>query len=91
MAEPALALQPQTEVPSPAWLQALTLRCRLTVELPLPGFTVGAVLRLGKNTVVDSHWRLGKDTPLLVNGKLIAHGEFEAVGDRLGIRVTELA
>jgi len=80
----------QHEDPSPAWAQALLLPCRLTVDLPLPGFKVADVLRLQRNTIINSHWRLGTDAPLLVNGKPVASGEFEAVGDHLAIRVTEL-
>jgi len=80
----------QNENSSAAWAQALMLRCHLTVDLPLPGFRVSDILRLQKNTVINSHWRLGTDAPLLVNGKLIASGEFEAVGDHLAIRVTDL-
>lgn len=87
----AVAAKEQNEGSSPAWTQALTLPCRLTVDLPLPGFKVADVLRLQRNTIINSHWRLGTDAPLLVNGKLIASGEFEAVGDHLAIRVTELA
>jgi len=90
MADLAATANEQNQTPSPAWAQALTLRCRLTVDLPLPGFKIADVLQLQKNTVINSHWRLGTDAPLLVNGKLIASGEFEAVGDHLAIRVTEL-
>jgi len=77
-------------VNSEAWAQALTLQCSLTVDMPLPGFTVRDALELQKNAVVDSHWRVGTDVPLRVNGRLIACGEFEVVGNRLAVRVTEL-
>jgi len=80
----------QNEALTEAWAQALMLACRLTVDLPLPGFKVADVLRLQKNTIINSHWGLGTDAPMLVNGKLIASGEFEAVGDHLAIRVTEV-
>ena len=78
------------KVNSEGWARALTLQCSLTVDMPLPGFTVRDALELQKNAVVDSHWRVGTDVPLRVNGRLIACGEFEVVGNRLAVRVTEL-
>jgi len=92
MAEQAAAptqAQP-AEVNSEAWAQALTLLCSLTVDMPLPGFTLGDALRLKESSVIDSHWRMGRDIPLRVNGKLIASGEFEVVGNHLAVRLTEL-
>jgi len=73
-----------------AWLQAMALRCELTVDMTLPGFKVADVLRLQKNSVINSHWRVGSDVPLRVNGKLIARGEFEVVDSHLAVRLTEL-
>jgi len=67
------------------------LSCSLVVEFPLPGFTVGDLLRLQKRSVIDSHWHIGTDVPLRVNGELVAYGEFEVVGSQLAVRVTELA
>jgi flagellar motor switch/type III secretory pathway protein FliN len=88
-AAPTLA-QPAEEMNSEAWTQALTLLCNLSVDMPLPGFTLGDALRLQENSVIDSHWRVGRDIPLRVNGKLIASGEFEVVGNHLAVRLTEL-
>lgn len=75
---------------SEAWRQALALPCRLTVELPLPDFTVGNLAQLAKDEVIDSHWSISEDVPVRVNGVLIAWSEFEVVGNRLGVRLTEL-
>lgn len=91
MAEPAAAkVESQSTTHSDAWEQALILPCRLTLDVPLPGFRVGDLLRLRPRAVINSHWRVGADVPLRANGKLIACGEFEVVGDRLAIRLTEL-
>ena len=73
-----------------AWLQAQTMRCELTVDMTLPGFRVADVLRLQKNSVINSNWRVGSDVPVRVNGNLIARGEFEVVDNHLAVRVTEL-
>jgi len=90
MAEQAAATAQPARVDPEAWAQALTLSSSLTVDMPLPGFTVRDALQLQQNTVIDSHWRVGTDVPLRVNGKLIASGEFEVVGKHLAVRVTEL-
>lgn len=93
MPERAITLQPEISSPyaTAAWAQVQTLPCELTVELPLRGFKLAALLDLGPKSVIDSHWQVSSDVPLRVNGELIAWGEFEAVGDRLGVRLIELA
>jgi flagellar motor switch/type III secretory pathway protein FliN len=92
MAEPALVALPQNSaVAEPdVWARVLSLPCRLTVDVPLPGFTVADGLRLQRSSVINSHWRLGTDIPLRLNGELIARGEFEVVGNHLAVRLTEL-
>ena len=67
------------------------LACELTVDVPFPGFRVADVLGMGRHAVLNSRWRVGNDVPLRINGELIAFGEFEVVGDRLAVRLTELA
>jgi flagellar motor switch/type III secretory pathway protein FliN len=90
--EQAIPAQPETISPdaTAAWACVLTLPCELTVDLPLRGFRLGTLLQMGPNSVIDSHWQISADVPLRVNGELIAWGEFEVVGDRLGIRLIEL-
>jgi flagellar motor switch/type III secretory pathway protein FliN len=41
--------------------------------------------------VVRTNWQAVRDVPLRVNGALIGWSEFEVVGNRLAVRVTELA
>jgi flagellar motor switch/type III secretory pathway protein FliN len=73
------------------WRPVLALPCKLTVDLPLPGFKIADFLNLRPQSVVGSHWRLGHDVPLRLNGTLIGWIEFEAVGDNLAVRLRELA
>jgi flagellar motor switch/type III secretory pathway protein FliN len=92
MAAPAAAREENEVSANPeAWAQALTLSCKLTLDMPLPGFRVADLLGLRPRSVINSHWRAGADVPLRVNGKVIACGEFEVVGDHLAVRLTELA
>jgi flagellar motor switch/type III secretory pathway protein FliN len=73
------------------WRPVLGLPCELTVELALPEFTVADFLKLGRASVIDAHWRLGRDVPLRLNGALIGWVEFEVSGNHLAVRLTELA
>jgi len=73
------------------WKPALPLSCRLTLDLPLPHFTVGDLLRLSEQKIFDTGWGQSKDLPLRVNGTLLAWTEFELLGERLAVRITEIA
>lgn len=73
-----------------AWAQALLLRCALTVDLGLRGFTVRDWLQLNSESVIDSQWQVTAYVPLRVNGVLIAWAEFEVVNDHRAVRITEL-
>ena len=73
------------------WDHVLGLYCGLSVEIPLPGFRVADLLGLVEKAVIDTHWQVGKDVPLRVNGELLAWCEFEVVENRLAVRLTELA
>jgi flagellar motor switch protein FliN/FliY len=74
-----------------SWQEANWLPCRLSVEMPILGFTMGDLLRLEVDSLVDTHIASDANVPLRVNGALIGWAEFEVVGDRLGVRLTELA
>jgi flagellar motor switch protein FliN/FliY len=93
--ESAGALQPQqasaTAAEESRWRPVLVLPCELTVDLPLPHFRVADLLRLQAGSVIGTSWQVARDVPLRVNGTLIGWSEFEVVGSRLAVRVTELA
>jgi flagellar motor switch/type III secretory pathway protein FliN len=73
------------------WRPALELSCQLTVDLPVPGFKVSDFLTLRLGAVLESDWRLTRDIPLRINGTLIGWAEFEGSGNRLAVRLMELA
>ncbi len=73
------------------WLRVEALPCLLTIEIPLPGFTVADLLHLVRGRIVASRWTVGQDVPLRINGELIAWSEFEVVQNHLAVRLTELA
>lgn len=73
------------------WRPLLALPGQLTVDLPLPHFTVASLLDLSVGSVLRTSWHIDRDVPLRVNDTLIGWSEFEAVGSRLAVRLTELA
>ena len=63
----------------------------VNAEIPVPGFTVGDLLKLAPGAVVQTATPAGKDVPIRVNGILLGLGKFEVIGDRLAVRITEFA
>jgi flagellar motor switch/type III secretory pathway protein FliN len=73
------------------WTPVLRLPCHLTVDLPVPAFTIGDLLKMQAGSAFATRWQVGHDVPLRINGTLIGWSEFEVVGQRLAVRLTELA
>ena len=73
-----------------AWNEAQWLPCKLSVALQVPSLTVGDLLDLELGSVIDC--RVSEDTPLpvWVNEVVIGWAEFDVVGKRLAVRITEL-
>jgi flagellar motor switch/type III secretory pathway protein FliN len=88
---PNLESSQKAELEESRWVSVLSLPCRLTVDLPLPGFKVADLLKLQSGSVIGTNWHVGRDVPLRINGTLIGWSEFEVVGNRLAVRLTELA
>jgi len=89
-AEPApAATGPQSE-PDPLdtmpWLP-----CTLALDVPVVRFTIGDLLKLTIGSIVETACHHTSDVPLRVNRLLIGWTEFEAVGDRLAVRITDQA
>jgi len=67
----------------------LWLPFTLTVEVPVVHFTVADLLGMKEGTIVETSCHHTSDLPLRVNQLLIGWTEFEVVGDRLAVRITE--
>jgi flagellar motor switch protein FliN/FliY len=97
--------EPQSAAPPPAPGQHLLdkpqerdpaetlpwLPCTLAVDLPVVRFTVRDLLRLAKGSIVETAYHQSSDLPLRVNGQLVGWTEFEVVGERLAVRLTDLS
>ena len=66
------------------------MSCELTVAIPIAHFGVADLVEMVPGAVIDSRWEATKEVPLDVNRRHVAWCEFEVVGQRLGVRITEL-
>jgi flagellar motor switch/type III secretory pathway protein FliN len=82
---------PTTDVPKELAESLGWLPCQMSIEIPIVNFTVGDLLRLGKESIVETACPSTGDVPLRANGLLVAWTEFEVMGNRLAARITELA
>jgi flagellar motor switch/type III secretory pathway protein FliN len=67
------------------------LPCTLTLEIPIVHFTIQDLLSLKPGAIVETSCSHTSDVPLRVNGLLAGWTDFEVIGDRLAVRMTELA
>ena len=64
---------------------------RLSVEVGGANLKLRELLALGESSVIELDRYANELLDVLVNGTLIGRGEVVTVGDRFGIRITELA
>lgn len=62
----------------------------LTVELGRKQTRIGDVLKLGPGSVLELNKANGEPLDIYVNNRLIARGEAVVVGERYGVRLTEV-
>ena len=64
---------------------------KLTVEIGSTQLTLRERLALGESSVIELDRQANELLDVFVNGTLIGRGEVVTVGDRFGVRMTELA
>ncbi len=67
------------------------LPCTLALDIPVVKFTVADLLGLETGSIVETAYHQSSDLPLRVNGQLVGWTEFEVVGERLAVRLTDLS
>jgi flagellar motor switch/type III secretory pathway protein FliN len=65
------------------------LPCTLSLEVPVVRFTIRDLLQLTKGSIVETACHQTSDVPLRVNKLLIGWTEFEVIGNRLAVRITD--
>ncbi|MDQ2878825.1 MAG: flagellar motor switch protein FliN [Pseudomonadota bacterium] len=63
---------------------------KLTVEIGSTSLTLRELLALGESSVIELDRQSNELLDVLVNGTLIGRGEVVMVGERFGVRMTEL-
>ena len=66
------------------------IEVKLTVEVGGSKITIRDLLKLNGGSVVELERLAGEHLDILVNGTLLAKGEIVLVGERLGIRFTQI-
>ena len=62
----------------------------LSMEIGQTRMSIGEVLKLGKGSIVELQRMADEPLDVLVNGTLVAHGEAVVIGERFGVRLTDV-
>ena len=68
----------------------LDVPLEISVQLGRRSMTVADVLKLGAGSVVELSKSSGEALDIFVNDRLVARGEAMTVGERYGVRITEV-
>ncbi|MFO1503121.1 MAG: flagellar motor switch protein FliN [Steroidobacteraceae bacterium] len=74
---------------APASDLILDVNVRLSLEIGRTQITIRDLLKLAPGSVVEFARPAGDPLDVLVNDRLVAHGEVVMVNDRYGVRFTE--
>lgn len=66
------------------------IEVEVTLEIGRRRMRIADILELGPGQMLELDKQAGEPLELLVNGRLIGRGEAVVIGDRYGIRITEL-
>ncbi|MGH9396920.1 MAG: FliM/FliN family flagellar motor switch protein [Terriglobia bacterium] len=76
--------------PEDPWAAISGLSCQLSVAVNVTGFKVRDLLALDVETVIESQNNATGAVPVWINGAKIARAEFDVLGTRLAIRISDL-
>jgi len=82
---------PTPQRPDNEKLRALeNIEVEMSIEVGRAEITISELLRLNEGSVVELDRLAGEPLDILVNGTMIAKGEIVMVGERYGIRFTDI-
>lgn len=87
--EAATATPPTGDVPRNFEL-LLDIPLEVTVEIGRARLPLSALLQLGAGSVIELAKATGEPLDVFVNGKAVARGEAVMVGDKFGVRLTDV-
>jgi flagellar motor switch protein FliN/FliY len=68
----------------------LDIPLEVTVEMGRTRMLINDLLQLGQGSVIELNRLAGEPLDVLVNNKLVARGEVVVVGEKFGIRITDI-
>jgi flagellar motor switch protein FliN/FliY len=68
----------------------LDIPLEVTVEMGRTRMLINDLLQLGQGSVIELNRLAGEPLDILVNSKLVARGEVVVVGEKFGIRLTDI-
>lgn len=68
----------------------LDIPVTMSMEIGQTRISISELLKLTKDSVIELQRMADEPMDVLVNGTLVAHGEAVVVGDRFGIRLTDV-
>lgn len=68
----------------------LDVQLEISIELGRAKREIREVLALGPGSVVELDRLAGEPVDVLVNGRLLAHGEVVVVGESFGVRIVDI-
>ncbi len=68
----------------------LDIPLEVSVELGRVKMVVKDVIELGSGSIVEIDKAAGEPVDIMVNGRLVAHGEVVVIEDNFGVRITEI-
>ena len=80
----------ETDEPVANLVLLLDVGMQVSVELGRTSMSIRDVLNLTRGSVIELERLAGEPVDVYVNDTLIAHGEVVVVGEKFGVRVTEL-
>jgi flagellar motor switch/type III secretory pathway protein FliN len=73
-----------------AWNEVQWLPCSLSVALQVPKLTVGDLLDMELDSVIDCRVSEEAPLPVWVNETIVGWAQFDPVGKRVAVRITQL-
>lgn len=70
--------------------QLLQVGVEVTVEVGRTRSTFSELMKLGPGALIELDRDAHEPADVLVNGKIVAHGEIVTIGDRYGVRITDV-
>jgi flagellar motor switch protein FliN/FliY len=87
---PATPQQVMIDSKDPSVQRLLDVPIEVTIELGQTELSIRRILEIGPGSIIELDRMAGEPVDLVVNDKVIAHGEVVVIEENFGIRITQL-